>query len=376
MNVPLELYRSTVKTSKDNRAFTLLELIVVIAGLGILAGLAIPNFLKYLEFAQIDEAKSLLNAAAAECLQRYRTHPTDWTGYQPEVLKTRSLPGNYVYKGNLKTCNEIEIYDPASANSTTLLPMFKFTLAGGKLIKESQFTNPESERDCKSWGNCGGSPSAQYLKTCFATKGTCDTNLSTALAASRDTALNVKAWLGSCTWPADTNCGCKRDVWACSNKAYFSQPEFNICLTAKASAACNARRATLASQTPAFDGPDTSGICPTIDYWCAGRMFADETSYLSCGIEQTTIACNAELSRRKTSPYVNGLFDKLSNGKGCTATYTCNGGDGSKDWYEKDSACKTPIDDKKKICRRPNPDPWYCPWRDTWPECQPICTTS
>jgi len=38
--------------------FTLLELIVVIAGLGILAGLAFPNFLKYLEFAQIDEAKS------------------------------------------------------------------------------------------------------------------------------------------------------------------------------------------------------------------------------------------------------------------------------------------------------------------------------
>lgn len=324
---------------RQTSGFTLLELIVVIAGLGILAGLAFPNFLKYLEFAQIDEAKSLLNAAAAECLQRYRTHPTDWTSYQPEVLKTRSLPGNYVYKEDLKTCNEIEIYDPASANGTTLLPMFKFTLAGGKLIKESEFTNPESERDCKSWGNCGGSPSAQYLKSCFANKDTCDTNLATALAG-RDSELIVKAWTGNCTWPADTNCGCNRSVWACSNKAYFSKGEFDICLTAKASAACNARRASLASQTPAFDGPDNSGICPTVDYWCAGRMFADEAGYLSCGIEQTTIACNAELSRRKTSPYVNGLFDKLSNGKGCTATYLCNGGDGSKDWYEKDSACK------------------------------------
>jgi len=53
--------------------FTLVELIVVLAGLGILASLAIPNFLKYLEQAKIDQAKSLLNSAAAECLQMYRS---------------------------------------------------------------------------------------------------------------------------------------------------------------------------------------------------------------------------------------------------------------------------------------------------------------
>ena len=347
--------RQAYSTSR-NRAFTLLELIVVLAGLGILAGLAIPNFIKYLEFAQIDEAKSLLNAAASECLQRYRTHPTDWANYQPEVLKTRSLPGNYIYKENLKTCNEIEIYDPASANGATLLPMFKFTLAGGKLIKESEFTNPESERDCKSWGNCGGSPSAQYLKSCFASKGTCETSLATALAG-RDGALSVKAWTGECKWPADPNCGCTRDVWACSNKAYFSQAEFDICLTAKASAACNARRASLASQNPAFDGPDNSGTCPTVDYWCAGRMFADDTGYQSCKAEQRTIACSAELNRRKTAPYTNGLFEKLSDGTGCTATYLCNGSEGSKEWYEKDSACKTTT-----------------PTPPTAPKCTDVCT--
>ena len=42
------------------------------AGLGILSSLAIPNYMKYLDYAKIDEAKSLLNSVAADCLQGLR----------------------------------------------------------------------------------------------------------------------------------------------------------------------------------------------------------------------------------------------------------------------------------------------------------------
>ena len=59
------------KASK-NSGFTLLELIVVLAGLGILSSLTIPNYMRYLDYAKVDEAKALLNSTAADCLQKLR----------------------------------------------------------------------------------------------------------------------------------------------------------------------------------------------------------------------------------------------------------------------------------------------------------------
>ena len=54
-----------MKPKANHRGFSLIELIVVLAGLGILSSLATLNVLKYLDYARVDEAKSLLNSAAA-----------------------------------------------------------------------------------------------------------------------------------------------------------------------------------------------------------------------------------------------------------------------------------------------------------------------
>ena len=53
--------------------FSLIELAVVVAELTILSSLAIPNVIKYFDSANLDEIKSLLNSAAADCLQKKRS---------------------------------------------------------------------------------------------------------------------------------------------------------------------------------------------------------------------------------------------------------------------------------------------------------------
>ena len=70
----------------SNSGFTLLELIVVLAGLGILSSLAIPNYLRYLDYAKVDEAKALLNSVAADCLRGMRFKSRDETKWSQKAL--------------------------------------------------------------------------------------------------------------------------------------------------------------------------------------------------------------------------------------------------------------------------------------------------
>ena len=71
--------------------FTLLELIVVLAGLGILSSLAIPNALKYFDYARVDEAKALLNSAAADCLQKSRLNDKNKETIDESIISNQRL---------------------------------------------------------------------------------------------------------------------------------------------------------------------------------------------------------------------------------------------------------------------------------------------
>lgn len=291
MNLFLSSQNQASRNSIENEGFTLLELIVVIAGLGILAGLAIPNFLKYLEFAQVDEAKSLLNTAAAECSQEYRkagSNSTSWKSIVPESIASRKsadgttyrLPGPYRFKDGKNTCEEIQIFDPAEG--ATIFPTLRFRIDDdGKITKDSEYFNDEAKQAAESWGNAGGSESADYLIDCKADKKSCEINLDTALAAAKDGPLNIRGWSGSCTWPK-SDCGCNRPVWSCSNVAYYTQESFDNCIKGKADLACTQNREKLKSMghtgSDSQAGIQYTGICPNTEYYFEGDWLGEDKS--------------------------------------------------------------------------------------------------
>ena len=143
-----------MKTAIKPEGFTLVELIVVLAGLGILSSLAIPNYLKYLDYAKVDQAKSMLNSAAADCLQGLRNEGVDRLGEitDESILSDELMESiNYEFKDGQDTCRSIFIQ---TTNNTTpqRLPDLGFVISErGKVSKQAVDAGGETTAPAKSW---------------------------------------------------------------------------------------------------------------------------------------------------------------------------------------------------------------------------------
>ena len=67
-------------TTNNSEGFTLIELVVVIAGLAALSAFSIPNFFNLARLNKIEETKAIMNGYASDCLGKYRasTDPVDF----------------------------------------------------------------------------------------------------------------------------------------------------------------------------------------------------------------------------------------------------------------------------------------------------------
>ena len=65
---------------KNNKGFTIIELILVIAGLAALGSFTIPNVLNSIKLNKIEEAKAIMNGYASDCLGQFRisTDPAEF----------------------------------------------------------------------------------------------------------------------------------------------------------------------------------------------------------------------------------------------------------------------------------------------------------
>jgi len=131
----------------EEKGFTLIELLIVVAIIGILAAIAIPNFLNARGKAQLSAVKADLKNLSTS-LESYQTdqnlYPISTTGLQPDYMVTLPTPtaGDYRYcVDSADNYNEFEIHSTSSFGATGSLLFVKVTNAAGVVTNGTAYTD-------------------------------------------------------------------------------------------------------------------------------------------------------------------------------------------------------------------------------------------
>ena len=292
---------SNNKNSTRNSGFTIIELIIVIAGLAALGSFSIPNILGSIKLSKIEEAKAIMNSYAAECLGKYRisTDPVDFIeNAVPDTLDAEKLATlGFNLDGTNNTCSHLSI-KPSSDNEKDLFE-FDFRMSSeGDIFKTAiPSDNPRFLNSCKTWAgsNCGLSDAQKAEFERIA-----------ALAKAKSTCLsNYSKWLGegnsgeSISWDPDTET-CTKKVWAFEGTPVANAEAVEEALKAKYGRACFDWRQSKTQNTSYVSpggNPETKDPeCGGVKYWFhTGNEYTNQADWTS---KYNTVAQNLCTSSR------------------------------------------------------------------------------
>jgi len=154
--------RQQLLASLNQKGFTLLELIVVVAVLTILGGMAAPSVMAYIRTAHVNEGKSLLNAAVSDCLRTAGSTPQNLATTTPVTLQealagTRATPLGYTIEKDPHCSTGLSL----KATTPGMIDLYAEVKSDGTVIKkaatQANDTSSSSQVSCEQWGgkaNC------------------------------------------------------------------------------------------------------------------------------------------------------------------------------------------------------------------------------
>ena len=337
--------------NKYNGGFTLIELVVVIAGLAALASFSIPSFLNSIKLNKIEEAKAIMNAYASDCLAKFRisTDPADFIeNAAPDQLDNMKLSTlSYKIDGDKNKCSHVAIMPINDKEKDIFAFDFRMSSDGQILKTGTPSDNPRFLNSCRGWAgkNCGLS---EAQKAEFA-------RLAALAKAESECISNYNKWLAdgssgeSRSWDKDDE-SCTRKVFAFEGIPVNSLEAVDQALKAKYGRACEEWRAGKRSSISPKGEPETKDPeCGGIQYWFhSGNEFttqADWTEYDNKIKEQACIKDRSDaLSQKKSGQYTYGPTPGPDPcGK---LVWLCNGLEYNSESDYKATTCGAPVEKK------------------------------
>lgn len=144
---------------RQQAGFTLIELMIVVAIIGILAGIAIPQYQSYITRSQLSEGISLASGqkpAVTEAFSYNGTCPDNAVGASDGIPLATEIVGNYV--------KSVEVGGTATdEGGCTITANFKDAdIASGLLGKYVRFTMSNADKGSLVWA-CESSADEKYL---------------------------------------------------------------------------------------------------------------------------------------------------------------------------------------------------------------------
>ena len=296
-----------------NKGFTLIELVVVIAGLAALSSFSIPSVLNSMRLNRIEEAKAIMNGYAADCLAKYRisTDPLEFIEKStPDGLDNTKLSTlGYMIDGDKNKCSNLAI-KPLNDDEKNLYA-FDFSISSeGRVIKTgTPSSNPSFLNSCRGWaGKYCGLSDAQKAE--FA-------RLAAIAKAKAECLSNYSSWLAdgssgeNLSWDSSEET-CTRRVFAFEGTPVNSMEAVDKALKAKYGRACSDWRISKKNTISPNGEPETKNPeCGGVKYWFhSGNEFttqADWTEYDNKIKEQACIKDRSDaLSQKKSGKYTYG----------------------------------------------------------------------
>ncbi len=120
------------------KGFTLIELMIVIAIIGILAAIAIPAYQNYVIRAQVSEGSSLISGLETAVAENYANTGT-WPSSNKAVGITKAISGQYVSAVSLTAPGQVTVTYSDTA------PQIANTAINGGTVVWTAYTSPNGD---------------------------------------------------------------------------------------------------------------------------------------------------------------------------------------------------------------------------------------
>lgn len=299
--------------NNNNNGFTIIELVIVIAGLAALGSIAFPNFVNSIKLNKVEEAKAIMNGYASDCLGKFRisTDPAEFIDSavpdQLDNIKLETL--GYQIDGDKNKCSHLAI-KPTSNNEEDLYS-FDFRIdSEGRILKTGiPSNNPRFLTSCRGWAgtNCGLSD-AQIAE--FA-------RLAELAKEKSECISSYRSWLAagnsgeSVTWNS-TDETCNKPVYAFEGIPVNNLEAVEQALQAKYGRACAEWRLSKKDSISPDGNPETiSPECGGVNYWFhSGNEFTTQAAWNAYDNQLKEQACiqdrSVALSSSTSGEYTYG----------------------------------------------------------------------